>query len=407
MRNTLKFISTTCLIFLCHWAGSIHLGIAQDTSPLTIRQAFDVANIETTFLQTEELLPHKDIPQSPHPFIFPGGTPIHLPDSFALAQMAFGTEKYLDSSFTQGLIVIQDDSLVYEKYGRGQTASTPRIIWSVTKSYVSALMGIAIEEGHIESIEQTIEEYVPELKGSGYEGVRIKDVLQMSSGIKFDETYGDPDSDINRWFTAFCAGDSQDKFAASLTRERVPGTFNKYVSMDTHVLGMVLTKATGRSLTDYLQEKLWNPIGSEFDAYWLMDNEKMEMALGGLNICLRDAAKLGLLFLHEGNWKGKQIVPASWIAQSTRSEEPHLQPNSKASAHPGIGYGYQWWIPDGEEGEFLAIGVFNQYIYINPTTKTVIAKHSANKNYYDGRNPYRNTQVHLALFRAIAHGEVE
>ncbi|MEM1119792.1 MAG: serine hydrolase, partial [Bacteroidota bacterium] len=378
----------------------------KNESALTIREAFDVANIEATFLKTDELLPHKEITKSPNPFTFPKGTALVLPDSFAHPQMTFHTETFIDSSYTQGMVVIQNDSLVYEDYFRGQTAATPRIIWSVTKSYVSALMGIALSEGYIKSIDQTVDEYAPELKGSGYEGVKIKDVLQMSSGIKFDETYRDPNSDINRWFTAFCAGESQDAFAASLVNEKPAGTYNKYISLDTHVLGMVITKATGRSLTDYLQEKLWNPIGSEFDAFWLMDNKKMEMALGGLNVCLLDAAKLGRLFLNKGNWNGQQLVPADWVTASVTSDESHLQPNSEQSAHPGIGYGYQWWIPEGDEGEFLAIGVFNQYIYINPTTNTIIAKNSANKNYYDGRNPYRNTQVHLALFRAIAHQQV-
>jgi CubicO group peptidase (beta-lactamase class C family) len=169
---------------------------------------------------------------------------------------------------------------------------------------------------------------------------------------------------------------------------------------------MILVKETGKGLTEYLQEKIWNPIGAEFDGYWLNDHTGMEMALGGLNVCLRDYAKMGQLFLHRGNWQGQQLVPESWVQASVTPDASHLQPNSEDSAHPGIGYGYQWWVPDGDEGEFMANGVFNQYIYVNPTTRTVIVKNSANQNYYDVDNPYRGTLQHVAMFRAIAHSLV-
>jgi hypothetical protein len=166
---------------------------------------------------------------------------------------------------------------------------------------------------------------------------------------------------------------------------------------------MILVKATGKSLADYLEEKIWNPIGNEFNAHWLTDEKGMEMALGGINATLRDYAKLGRLYLNKGNWEGKQIVPKSWVAQSTHSTEEHLLPQSENSETPGLGYGFQWWIPEGTEGEFMAVGVFNQFIYINPTTNTIIVKNSANKNYYDYENPYRSIFVHLELFRKLAH----
>jgi len=166
---------------------------------------------------------------------------------------------------------------------------------------------------------------------------------------------------------------------------------------------MILVKATGKSLTEYLQEKLWKKIGTEYNAYWVADNEGMEMALGGLNATLRDYAKIGLLFLYDGNWKGEQLVPANWVKASITPDAPHLQPNSKDSADKGLGYGYQWWIPEGNEGEFMAIGVFHQMIYINPTTQTIIVKNSANPVYLDMTNDYSNELVTLELFRKIAH----
>lgn len=166
---------------------------------------------------------------------------------------------------------------------------------------------------------------------------------------------------------------------------------------------MIIAKTTGRSLSSYLQEKILEPIGTEFDAYWLTDGDGLELAHGGLNVCLRDLAKFGRLYLNKGNWNGKQIVPLDWFEASTHSEEEYLQPSSKNSSDPGLGYGYQWWIIDGTECEILAIGVYNQHIYINPTTNTVIVKNSANQNYYDSTNPYCYSLVHLELYRKIAH----
>ena len=360
-------------------------------------------DIEYSFIHMDEYLPIKRVEKADHPFIFPRIENISLPTDFIHDGTTYNTLQYIDSSYTQGFIFIQNDTVQYENYWRGQTEDIQHISWSVAKSYISALFGIAIEEGYIKSIDQTVDEYLPELKGSGYGGVKIKDVLQMSSGIKFDETYSDPQSDIQQYWGGFVSGDSQDEFANSLINERTPGTYNKYVSIDTHVLGMIITKATGRSLTDYLQEKIWQPIGAEFDAYWIVDGKGMEMALGGLNACLRDYAKLGRLYLNKGKWEGKQIVPEAWFESSISSTEEHLQPESDNSTDLGIGYGYQWWILDGDEGEFLAMGVFNQYIYINPTTKTVIVKNSANKNYYDSDNPYASTKTHIELYRKLAH----
>lgn len=370
---------------------------------LEFKESMSMKNIEHSFINMDEFLPTKIVQKAEQPFIFPHIKNITLPGNFDYNGITYNTSKYLDSSYTQGFVIIKNDTIQYENYWRGQKEAVKHISWSMAKSYVSALFGIAMEEGYIKSVDQTVDEYLPELKGSGYDGVKIKDVLQMSTGVKFDENYGDPKSDISRYWEGFVLGKSQDVFASTLINQNTPGTYNQYVSINTHVLGMIIVKATGKSLTDYLEEKIWKPLGTEFDAYWLVDGEGMEMALGGLNACLRDYAKIGRLYLNKGNWNGTQIVPASWIEKSTKITEEHLMPQSKNSASPGIGYGYQWWIPDGDEGEFMAIGVFNQFIYINPAMNTVIVKNSANQNYYDVNNPYRSSLVHLELFRKLAH----
>jgi CubicO group peptidase (beta-lactamase class C family) len=370
---------------------------------ILFKEAMALDNLEHTFINMDENLPIKIVYKANKPFVFPRINNITLPSNFVYKKSEFDTKKYIDSSYTQGFLFIQNDTIQYENYWRGQQEDTKHISWSMAKSYVSALFGIAIEEGYIKSINQTVDEYLPELKGSGYDNVKIKDVLQMSSGVKFNEDYSDPKSDINRYWEGFVFGGSQDEFAATLENERPPGTYNKYVSIDTHVLGMIIVKATGKSIAEYLEEKIWKPIGNEYDAYWLADGYGMEQANGGLNASLRDFAKLGRLYLNKGNWEGKQIVPAKWIEQSTSITEEYLMPQSENSESKGIGYGYQWWIPDGTEGEFMAIGVFNQQIYVNPTTNTIIVKNSANKNYYDGNNPYASTRTHLELYKKLAH----
>lgn len=245
---------------------------------LAFKESMELENIEFAFINMNENLPSKTVIKSSKPFVFPEIDNIELPQDFQHNDEYYNTIKYIDSSYTQGLLVIQDDTIKYENYWRGQKEDVKHISWSMAKSYVSALFGIAMEEGYIESIQQTVDEYLPELKGSGYEGITIKDVLQMSAGVKFDETYSDPKSDINRYWGGFIMGKSQDKFAATLVNERPPGTYNHYVSISTHVLGMIIVRATGQSLTDYLHEKIWEPIGAEYDAYWLVDGKGMEIA---------------------------------------------------------------------------------------------------------------------------------
>ena len=397
----MKYLKYTLLIILPLIAIATFFLYPKYQRGIEIDALMQSSKYAHTFINMDKYFPVKEVKKSTIPHIFPKGKPINLPNKFTYQGQTFNTETYLDSSGTQGLLVLQNDSLVFEQYYNGQMETTRHISWSVSKSFISALFGIAMEEGHIKSIEQKVEEYLPELIGSGYEGVRIKDVLQMSTGVGFNEDYSDFNSDINRWFRSFAFGDSQDEFATTLVREKEPGTYNHYVSINTHVLGMILVKATGKNLTDYLQEKIWQKIGMEHNAYWVADKEGMEMALGGLNATLRDYAKMGQLFLHNGNWKGEQIVPAEWVKASITPDAPHLLPNSPNSSDQGLGYGFQWWIPASTQGEFMAIGVFHQMIYINPTTKTVIIKNSANPRYLDFKNIYSNELVTLELFRAL------
>ena len=307
---------------------------------------------------------------------------------------------FLDSTWTTGMVVIVDDTIVFEQYYRGNTAATRTISWSVAKSFVSALVGIAIDDGDIEGVQRPISDYLPTLEGSGYDGVPIKDVLQMSSGIRFNEDYGDFWSDINRLGRAIAFNTSLDTFVSSLRRERTPGTYHHYVSMDTQVLGMLLRQVTGATLASYLETRIWRPLGMESDASWLVDSQGVELAFGGLNAVLRDYARLGVLYLNDGRWAGKQIVPAAWIRASVTPDAAHLQPGENPASNSLLGYGYQWWIPQQPDGDYLAIGVHNQFIYVYPRYGVVIAKSSAYPNYnVDGGEKELET---IEVFRAIA-----
>ncbi len=357
---------------------------------------FDEDRIVNNFRTFDSIWPVAILKASSDTYKYSKASAINLPEHFDFKGESYGTNDFLKDSWTTGFLVIQNDTIVFEGYFLGNTESTRTISWSMAKSFISALFGIAVHEGYITDITQNVEEYVPELKGTAYEGVRIKDVLQMSTGVHFNEDYGDFYSDINKWGRGFALGDSQDAFAATLEREVEPGTINHYVSINTHALGMILTRATGRTITDYMQEKLYDPMGMEYDGYWLLDDENMEVALGGLNLTMRDYAKIGSLYLHNGYWNGKQIVPAAWAHSSVTPDAPHLQPGTS------FGYGYQWWIPKGNVGEFMAIGVYNQNIYVNPATKTVIVKLSANPRFNDKTFTPGSNHASLELYRAIA-----
>ena len=299
---------------------------------------FDEDRIVNNFRTFDSIWPVAILKASSDAYKYPRTSTISLPLSFDFHGDSYNTANFLKDSWTTGFLVIQNDTIIFEEYFLGNTESTRTISWSMAKSFISALVGIAVDEGYITDIMQNVEEYVPELKGTAYDGVRIKDVLQMSTGVRFNEDYGDFYSDINQWGRGFALGNSQDAFAASLERETEPGTVRHYVSINTHVLGMLLTRATGKTITEYMQEKLYDPMGMEYDGYWLLDDENMEVALGGLNLTMRDFAKIGSLYINDGYWNGSQIVPEAWVQSSITSDAPHLQKGV-------FGYGYQWWIP--------------------------------------------------------------
>lgn len=359
---------------------------------------FEEDKILHNFLNMEDIFPVSVVYPPKETFQFKKGA-CSLPENFDFEGETINVEQYLKDTRTTGFIVMKNDSLLLEQYFQGHNDTTTHISWSVAKSFVSALFGIAIERGQIKSVQDKVTDYLPEFEGTGYDGVIIKDVLQMSTGVLFNEDYGDFYSDINRMGRALAWGSSMDQFSQSLKNEKEPGSYNHYVSINTHILAMILTKVTGKSITQQMQEELWNKIGAEHEAKWILDDKGMEFALGGLNVTLRDYARFGRLFLKKGNWEGEQIIPASWIQESTTMDAPHLLPGDHDKSSNHWGYGYQWWMPDVESGDFFAAGIYNQFIYVCPRYDLIIVKNSSNHNFAKADDQSKLQSIHL--FQAI------
>lgn len=310
------------------------------------------------------------------------------------AAMPAGLAQWVEDRSVTGLVVLKNGSLLHESYYKGTAPEDLRISWSVAKSYLSALFGVIVAEGHISSLDDPITKYAPKLVGSAYDGVTIRNVLQMSSGVTFNEDYLDYDSDINRMGRVLALGGTLDDFAASLKDSFIaPGTQWQYVSIDTHVLGMVIRGATNRNIAELLSEKIIQPLGYEQSPYYVTDGSGAAFVLGGLNIRTRDYARFGQMFLQNGMYEGKQVVPADWVSEST-------VPSAK-TANGALQYGYQWWMPkDARPGEFFGIGVYGQFIYINRPLGVVIAMNSADRKFKEGGV----TDTNIAMFREIAMG---
>ena len=327
-----------------------------------------------------EIFPTSKLSHSSKPLVFKKGAPLELPSNFIFEDKVVKVDEYLSRTDTSALLILKDGKISYENYWLTGGKNVQWISMSVAKSFISALIGIAIDQGHIKSLEDEVTDYVSQLKNSAYDNVRIKDILQMSSGASWNEDYSDPNSDINRSSKIFAIGGSLDEFSASLKKELKPGSYNRYNSTDTQVLGMLLREATRTSVTKYMQEMLWHPMGAQDSGYWILDSKNMEMAYAGFNATARDYAKLGELYRLGGKINGKQIIPSDWIKASVKPDAPHLMPGDNPLSDFPLGYGYQWWVPD-LSGDFSAIGVYNQFIYVSPKSNMVIVKLSANSIY--------------------------
>ncbi len=330
--------------------------------------------------------------------------PRPIPETYTFQGEARSLQAFLDRTETTTLLVLRADTLVHEHYAPGWSEASPATSWSVAKSVVSALVGIALDEGSLESLDDPVARYLPELADSGYGNIPLRHLLTMSSGVEFDEGYHSNFSDINRIFLrAMAFREPMLDYYARLEAKRDPGIFNEYISSDTGVLAHVLARATGVSPGAYLESRIWGPAGMESDAFWSTDRTGAEIGFCCVNAVARDWARFGLLYLDDGVAPGdRRILPEGWVARSVEPEAPHLEPGPNPMSDWTFGYGYKWWIPeDREDGEYLAIGIYGQYIYVNPRRRVVVVKTGTDPRFDD------HDHESVALFRALARWLVD
>ena len=278
-------------------------------------------------------------------------------------------DRYLEASGTTAFLVVHDDKLLYERYFNGYDQRSVNTSFSMAKSFASALVGLAIDEGYIKSVDEPITNYLPDLlkKDKRFKSITIRHLLTMSSGIKYEEGATLPWSEAADDTKTYYSTDLRE-LALNCQIEGTPGQYFEYNNYNPLLVGMILEQATGTHVSRYLQEKLWKPMGMEADGSWSLDSkedgfEKME---SGVNARARDFARFGMLFAKEGNWRGKQLISRVWVEESTRPD---------TSADPSRDYQYFWWVntPNGKN-HFSAQGNYGQYIYVAPEKDLVIVR---------------------------------
>jgi CubicO group peptidase (beta-lactamase class C family) len=318
------------------------------------------------------LLPERKLTASPAPFRFTEDV-----SKEKLVQETFQSnpdiennlDAFLAGTGTQAFLIIQDDTVIYERYFKGLQRDTLVTSFSVAKSFDSALIGIAIQEGYVKSVDDPITDYIPELleRDSRFKDIHIRHLLTMASGLRYntDRPISFGDDNLTYGF--------DDLRHLALTETQVleqPGKTFLYNNYNPLLLGLILERATGVPVTTYLQEKIWTPLGMEYDGSWSLDSEKsgFEKMESGINARAIDFAKFGRLYLNGGNWDGTQIVPAEWVADSIR--------DIGLLRDAPVYYGYMWWgencNPDSQD--FLAVGNFGQFVYVSPEKNMVIVR---------------------------------
>jgi len=313
--------------------------------------------------------------------------------SFKFADQTWTVDDYMSRNRAAGLLVLKNGQVVLERYGLGQTPQMRWTSFSVAKSFSSTLVGAAIRDGKIASLEDPITTYLSGLKGSAYEGVTVRQLLNMSSGVRWNEDYADPDSDVAR-FTAEPSVNGSDpvvSYMARLPREAAPGSKWAYKTGETNLVGSLVRAATGKTLSDYLSEKIWQPLGMEGDAYWLLDSSGAEITGCCLSATLRDYGRFALFFMRGARLaNGQSLVPDGWVQQATTSTREATEGMQGRG-----GYGLQWWTT--RDTAYRAAGIFGQGIWIAPELDLVVVTQSA----WPGATDAQSALIRQALIEAI------
>ncbi|MBI5934837.1 MAG: serine hydrolase [Chloroflexi bacterium] len=302
----------------------------------------------------------------------------HVRTQFGLASGMDDFDSFLEKNRTQAFIVIHDDTILYERYFNGASRDSIVTSFSIAKSFTSALIGVAISEGHIHSVDDPITDYLPELedRDPAFANITIRNLLMMSSGIKYAEFPFVNGDDAKTYYYP-------DLRQLALNDTKIvgaPGEKFLYNNYHPLLLGMILERATGTSVANYLQEKIWKPIGMEYPGSWSLDEAEFEKMESGINARAIDFAKFGRLFLNNGNWNGDQVVPAEWVVESTQADTSvdytHYYPDDFIFANGQGYYKYMWWgiQRDEQNHDFMALGNHGQFIYISPQKNLIILR---------------------------------
>lgn len=287
-----------------------------------------------------------------------------------------GLDDYLSRNRTTGLLILKDDTIIAERYQYDRRPEHRMASYSMAKTLVAMLVGIALSDGTIQSLDDRADKYVPELNGSPYGETPIRHLLTMSSGVRFTENYGGND-DVATLGRLSVLGQSEGGAATVMpfrTRDRPAGERFSYSSAETQVLGLVLRAATRKPLADYLAERIWQPMGAEADASWIIDKGGYEAAFFGVNATVRDYARLGMLLANDGGRDGRQIIPAGWVRTATTPPAKQFEPGATNSL---LGYGYQTWIVPGPDRQFMLRGLRGQAVFVDPKRKVVMVHTAA------------------------------
>jgi CubicO group peptidase (beta-lactamase class C family) len=309
-----------------------------------------------------KIFPYRTAEKADSAFTYAVAENGRFPEMLTVGAKEVTFDEYLERNQTVAFLIIQNDTIQYEKYFEGYSQDAIVASFSMAKSVTSILIGCAIDDGYIQSVNEPITNYIPELKQNGLQGVTIEHLLQMTSGIRFNESYTNPFGDA----ATFYYGQNLTRAVLNRRPQQEPGTEFSYSSGDTQILGMVLQRALkGKSITRYLEEKLWKPLGMEYDATWSLDRKNgMEKTFCCINARARDFSKIGRLYLNNGNWHGRQIVPEEWVKRSLTAD----------TLNGGVSYyKYQWWLSE-QNGDFMAQGILGQYIYVNPAKNLIIVR---------------------------------
>ena len=350
----------------------------QTYSPSVMVTLLHPAHRLDNFRNMTQVFPYRTVTASDTPYTFPSGAALTLPETFNHDGHTVLTDEFLSRTETTGLMVVQGGEQRFQQFYQGTDADHRLTSWSVAKSVVSTLLAMAHNDGAIHSLSDPVSFYIPELASSGWGPVPLEDLLRMASGIDFAEIYDQRFSDINMLFyRAFLLGQPMRDIIATRGSAEPSGQRFQYISPNTEILAWVIAEATGQSLSAYASEKLWQPLGMR-EAYWSVDGGGKELGFCCLNMVLEDYAKLGQLYLQQGQWQGQDLLPPTWVAEATKRPEPWL---AAGHGYEERGYGYHVWVPRDPDGEYFFNGVWGQTVWVSEHHDVVIAKTSVDPDF--------------------------